>query len=120
VPGDGGGDDDRAGAPDAGDAGATPEGGHGVTSTTLRTGGIEVATPEGWQPIPVPDLGFGIAVPPGWEAALLSPDGLATLARSSPVVPGFVDDAHAAASTGGLVYAAGEDAPGAVSDVVVR
>lgn len=119
VPGDGGGGgDDRAGDPEA--TGDPEGGGHGVTSTTLRTGGIEVAAPEGWQAIPVPDLGFGIAVPPGWEAALLSPDGLATLARSSPVVPDFVDNAHAAAATGGLVYAAGEEAGGAISDVVVR
>lgn len=119
VPGDdGGGGDDRAGDPEA--TGDPEAGGHGVTSTTLRTGGIEVAAPEGWQPIPVPDLGFGIAVPPGWEAALLSPDGLATLARSSPAVPDFVDNAHAAAATGGLVYAAGEEAGGAISDVVVR
>ena len=128
VPGDdGGAGDDRAddpattdGARETGDPDTTGEGGHGATSTTLRTGGIEVAAPEGWQPIPVPDLGFGIAVPPGWEAALLSPDGLATLSRSSPVVPDFVDNAHAAAATGGLVYAAGEEAGGTISDVVVR
>jgi hypothetical protein len=121
VPGDGGeGGEDTAGDPGTAGTEATGDGGHGATSTTLNTGGIEVAAPEGWQPIPVPDLGFGIAVPPGWEAALLSPEGLATLARSSPVVPDFVDDAHAAAATGGLVYAAGEEAGGAISDVVVR
>ena len=121
VPGDGGGGgDETAGDPGTAGGEATGDDGHGATSTTLKTGGIDVAAPGGWQPIPVPDLGFGIAVPPAWEAALLSPDGLATLARSSPVVPDFVDNAHAAASTGGLVYAAGEEAGGAISDVVVR
>ena len=91
-----------------------------MPSTTLNTGGIDVAAPDGWLAIPVPDLGFGLAVPPGWEASLLSPEGLATLASASPAVPGFVDSAHQAAASGGLVYAAGEDAAGGVSDVMVR
>jgi hypothetical protein len=91
-----------------------------MPSTTLNTGGIDVAAPDGWQSIPVPALGFGIAVPPGWEATVLSPEGLATLAEASPAVPGFVDNAHAAAANRGLVYAAGEDAAGGVSDVMVR
>jgi hypothetical protein len=70
--------------------------------------------------IPVPDLGMGLAVPPGWEATLLSPEGLATLAGASPDVPDFTDLAHTAASQGGLVYAAGQDQAGGISDVVVR
>jgi hypothetical protein len=112
---DGDGDERSGRAGDsAGDTG-TP-----MTSTTVNTGGIEVAAPDGWLAIPVPDLGFGIAVPPGWEATVLSPEGLATLARSSPRVPGFVDLAHAAAGSGGLVYAAGQDAAGGISDVMVR
>lgn len=109
----GGGGDDAAGG-----AGGEPD--PALPSTTLATGGIEVDAPEGWQPIPVPDLGVGLAVPPGWEATLLSPEGLATLAEASPVVPDFVENAHAAASAGGLVYAAGEDGAGGVSDVIVR
>lgn len=110
------GGDDSGGDDAAGTGGDDPA----TTSTTLNTGGIEVDAPDGWQPIPVPDLGFGIAVPPGWEATLLSPDGLSTLANASPVVPGFVDNAHAAASAGGVVYAAGQDQAGGVSDVLVR
>jgi hypothetical protein len=100
--------------------GGAGDGGTRMTSTTVNTGGLEVAAPDGWLAIPVPDLGFGIAVPPGWEATVLSPEGLATLARSSPRVPGFVDLAHAAAGSGGLVYAAGQDAAGGISDVMVR
>jgi hypothetical protein len=113
VPGDGG----------AGDAGDAPaQGGHGdpLTSTTLATGGIEVDAPEGWQAIPVPALGFGVAVPPGWEATLLSPEGLEALSSAAPAVEGFVESAHAAAASGGLLYAAGEDDQGRVSDVLVR
>jgi hypothetical protein len=98
----------------------TPAGSQAATTTTINTGGIEVPAPEGWTAIPVPDLGMGLAVPPGWEATLLSPEGLATLAGASPAVPGFVDLAHSAASQGGLVYAAGQDTAGGISDVVVR
>jgi hypothetical protein len=61
-----------------------------------------------------------LAVPPGWEAVLLSPDGLATLSGATPAIPGFVEAATAAAAQGGLVYAAGQDASGQVSDVLVR
>lgn len=107
--GDGAGPGESAGDPDP-----------AMPSTTLATGGVEVDAPEGWQPIPVPDLGVGVAVPPAWEAALLSPEGLATLANASPAVPDLVDNAHAAAAAGGLVYAAGEDAGGGISDLVVR
>ena len=91
-----------------------------VTTTTMNTGGIEVAAPDGWQSIPAPDIGIGFAVPPGWEATLLSPEGLATLAGASPAVPGFADLAHAAAAQGGVIYAAGQDQAGGIRDVVVR
>jgi hypothetical protein len=108
VVGDGGGD--------------TAGGGSGgtVPTTTLATGDLDLQVPEGWQPIPVPALGFGLAVPPGWEAVLLSPDGLATLSGATPAIPGFVEAATAATAGGGLVYAAGQDASGQVSDVLVR
>jgi hypothetical protein len=113
----GDGDGDR----DAG-AGEAPASGHGDpgTSTTLATGGIVVDAPEGWQAIPVPALRFGIAVPPGWEATVLSPEGLEALSSAAPAVEGFVESAHAAAASGGLLYAAGVDDEGQVSDVLVR
>lgn len=110
--GDGGGDGASGG--DGRSAGA------GATSTTVNTGGVAVDTPEGWQTVPLADLRFGLAVPPGWEAVLLSPEGLATLAGASPAVPGFSDLAHAAAAGGGIFYAAGQDAAGGISDVEVR
>ncbi|HET9610645.1 MAG TPA: hypothetical protein VFP06_13640 [Acidimicrobiales bacterium] len=112
--GDGGGDTDDAAGDPAGDADTA------MPTTTLATGGVDVDAPDGWQPIPLPELGVGLAVPPGWEAVLLSPEGLATLANASPAVPDFVDSAHAAARAGGLLYAAGEDAAGGISDVVLR
>jgi hypothetical protein len=117
-----GGGDDEAPADETSTDEALPpaEGDGGMPTTTVRTGGIDVDAPDGWQVIPLPEVGFGIAVPPEWEAVALSPDGLATLAGASPVVPDFAESAHAAAAEGGLVYAAGEDAAGGVSDVMVR
>jgi hypothetical protein len=102
------GDDD-----DSSSSGAAP-------TTTINTGGLDIAAPDGWLAIPVPDLGFGVAVPPGWEATLLSPEGLSTLAGASPEVPDFAELAHAAAAQGGVLYAAGVDGAGGVSDLVVR
>jgi hypothetical protein len=103
-----------------GGGGASGKPGSAITSTTINAGGIQVDAPKRWEVIPVPDLGFGLAVPPGWEATLLSPQGLATLAGASPKVPEFTALAHAAAQSGGLLYAAGVDGQGGVSDVVVR
>jgi len=102
-----GGDDDAS-------DGASP------TSTTIDSGGIDVSAPDGWTAIPVAGLGFGIAVPPGWEATVLAPDVLESLERSSPHVPGFLDNAHAAAEAGAVLYAAGVDEAGRVADVKVR
>lgn len=111
------GDDGDDAAEDTEESGG---GGADVTTTTMNAGGIEVSAPDGWQRIPAPDIGIGFAVPPGWEATLLSPDGLATLSGASPAVPGFTDLAHAAAAQGGVIYAAGQDQAGGISDVVVR
>jgi hypothetical protein len=94
--------------------------GRSPTSTTIDTGGIEVSAPDGWTAIPVAGLGFGIAVPPAWEATVLAPDVLESLERSSPQVPGFLDNAHAAAEAGAVFYAAGVDEAGRVADVKVR
>jgi len=101
-----------------GDDGATD--GASPTSTTIDSGGIEVSAPDGWTAIPVTALGFGIAVPPGWEATVLAPGVLESLERSSPQVPGFLDNAHAAAEAGAVFYAAGVDEAGGVADVKVR
>lgn len=91
-----------------------------LPTTTVDAGGIEVAAPEGWQEVPVPQLGFGLAVPPGWESVVLDPEVLASLERSTPAVPGFVDAAHAAASSGSVFYGAGVDSQDRVTDLKVR
>ncbi len=86
----------------------------------MATGGIEVDAPDGWTAIPVPVLGFGLAVPPGWEATRLDAEGLSSTGQAEPVVPGFVAAAHSAAQSGAVFYAAGVDAEGRVADLSVR
>jgi hypothetical protein len=110
---------DDGGDPPAGDGGDGAAQGT-TTSTTIDTAGIEVEAPDGWQSIPVADLGFGVAVPPGWEAAVLSDEVLASLERSSPAVPGFLESAHHARRSGAVFYAAGQDDQGRVTDLKVR
>jgi hypothetical protein len=90
------------------------------TSTSMETGGIDVNAPDGWTAAPLPQFGFGIAVPPGWEAVVLSPEMLNSLNRSDPAVTGFIDAAHAAAEQGSVFYAAGEDRQGRVTDLKVN
>jgi hypothetical protein len=101
---------------DDGDVEPLPE----LPTTTVDAGGIEVAAPDGWQEVPVPQLGFGVAIPPGWEATVLDPEVLASLERSTPAVPGFVDAAHAALSSGSVFYGAGADEQDRVTDLKVR
>jgi hypothetical protein len=101
---------------DDGDADPLPS----MPTTTVDDGGIEVAAPEGWQEVPVPQMGFGLAIPPGWEATILAPEVLASLERSTPAVPGFIDAAHAAASSGSVFYGAGADDRDRVTDLKVR
>ena len=102
------------------DGGDDASNGGSPGSTTIDSGGIDVSAPDGWTAIPVASLGFGIAVPPGWEATVLAPEVLESLERSSPQVPGFLDNAHAAAEAGGVFYAAGVDGAGRVADAKVR
>jgi hypothetical protein len=91
-----------------------------MPTTTLDAGGIEVAAPDGWAAIPVPQMGFGLAVPNGWEATILDPEVLASLDRSTPAVPGFVEAAHGAAESGAVLYGAGADGEDRVTDLKVR
>jgi hypothetical protein len=119
----GGDGDDRDGNDrDGGDGGydqGAPAPGDGTT-TSMETGGIEVAAPEGWRAVPLPRLGFGVAIPDAWEAAVLREDVLSDLASAAPVVPGFLDAAHAAAESGAVLYAAGVDTEDRVTDLKVR
>jgi len=100
--------------------GAADDGDTALTSTTIPTGGLEIDAPDGWEAIPLRALGFGVALPADWESVVLSGDGLARIAEAAPVVPDFVEAAHAAAGTGSVFYAAGVDGDGHVTDLKVR
>jgi hypothetical protein len=89
-------------------------------STTIDAGDLEIAAPDGWDAIPLPALGFGLALPSDWESVVLSAEGLERLADAAPAVPGFVDAAHNAAASGAVLYAASADAEGRVTDLKVR
>lgn len=90
------------------------------TTTTIDAGDIEISAPNGWREVPLPTLGFGLAVPESWEAVLLSEEGLDALVQADPAVPGFAEAAEATASGGGLFYAAGVEASDRVTDLKVR
>jgi hypothetical protein len=116
---------DEGGAEGDGDAAQTeesdPEADQATsTSTTIDAGDLEIAAPNGWREIPLPTLGFGLAVPEQWEAVVLSEEGLDALAQADPAVPGFADAARATAESGGVFYAAGVEADDRVTDLKVR
>src|SRR5690606_31306236 len=75
---------------------------------------------DGWREVPVPSLGFGVAIPPTWEAVVLTDEALEALARSAPVVEGLTAAARNARAAGSLLYAAGQSQDGSVSDLKVR
>jgi len=100
--------------------GAADDGDAASSSTTMATGGLEIEPPDGWYAVPLPALGFGLALPPRWESVVLSGEGLSRLAEATPAVPGFVDAAHNAAESGAVLYAAGVDDADRVTDLKVR
>lgn len=91
-----------------------PENPHGFP--VPDPGDLDVDVPEGWSPVPLPSLGVGLAIPWTWEATLLTDEGLARIEEFSQN-PGFVDAARNARASGALLYGAGMDAQGRVSDL---
>jgi len=84
-----------------------------------EAGGIAVPELPGTTPAPFPSLGFGLAVPQGWNATRLSEGDLDRLADAELAEPFFYDAAEAVAATGALFYAAGIDEEGRVAEIKV-
>jgi len=84
-----------------------------------ETGSIEVPEIPGTTPAPFPSLGFGIAIPQGWNATRLLEGDLDRLADAELAEPFFYEAAQATASTGALFYAAGIDDEGRVAEIKV-
>jgi hypothetical protein len=79
---------------------------HG-TSTTLDFGDLDLVVPVGYQPVPLPKLGFGLAVPDGWQVSLVTDDALRRLENAQLADPAFLDSARQAGASGAILYAAG-------------
>lgn len=84
-----------------------------------EAGGIEVPEIPGTFAAPVPSLGFGIAVPMGWNATLLSDAALDRLADADLEEGFFLDAARNVAASGAVFYAAGIDDAGRVAEIKV-
>jgi hypothetical protein len=81
-------------------------------------GDLELEVPEGYVGVPLPSLGIGFAIPRTWEAVVLTDEALERV-EAVTANPGFVDAARNARASGALLYGAGIDAQGRVSDLKV-
>jgi hypothetical protein len=82
-------------------------------------GSIEVPEVPGTFAAAFPSLGFGLAVPQGWNATRLAEGDLERLASADLAEPFFLDAARAVAATGAVFYAAGVDDQGRVAEIKV-
>ena len=90
-----------------------------ITTQAPESGDIDVPEVPDTFPVAVPSLGFGVAVPEGWQATLLSEEALERLDGARLAQPFFLEAARNAASTGAILYAAGIDRAGQVADLKV-
>lgn len=112
------GDDDEAGPPPADplpDQSELP--GHGTAGAD--SGDLDAPDIPGTTFAPFPSLGFGIAVPQGWNATRLDDEAFARLEDAELAEPFFLDAARNVASTGAVFYAAGVDDEGRVAEIKV-
>lgn len=89
------------------------------TTQAPKTGGLDIPDIPRTFSVPVPSLGFGIAVPEDWQATLLSEEALSRLGAADLSRPGFVDAAHTVARTGAVFYAAGVGEEGSVAELKI-
>lgn len=89
------------------------------TTAPADTGGIDVPEIPGTFPAAVPSAGFGIAVPEGWQATVLSEDALARLEEAALARPSFLDAARQLFEAGAVFYAAGVDDQDRVSELKI-
>lgn len=89
------------------------------TSPEADPGDLEVPDIPGTTFAPFPSLGFGIAIPQGWNATRLDEEALERLGEARLAEPFFLDAAQNVASTGALFYAAGVDDQGRVAEIKV-
>lgn len=92
-----------------------------ITTTTRspESGGIDVPEIPGTYPAAIPSAGFGIAVPEGWQATLLTEDALERLEEATLARPSFLGAAQQVAASGAIFYAAGVDDRGRVAELKI-
>lgn len=88
-------------------------------SPDAEAGDIEVPEIPGTFAAPVPSLGFGVAVPLGWNATLLSEAALDRLADADLQETFFLEAARNVAASGAVFYAAGIDDEGRVAEIKI-
>lgn len=96
-----------------------PVGDHTPTTQAPETGGIEVPEIPGTFPAAIPSLGFGIAVPQGWQATVLTDEAIERLEAATLTQPSFVEAAKNVFASGAVFYAAGVDDEGRVGELKV-
>jgi hypothetical protein len=89
------------------------------TGPRPEAGSIDVPELPGTYPAPFPSLGFGLAVPQGWNATRLTPEALEQLERAELAEPFFLEASRATAAAGAVFYAAGVDDQGRVAEIKV-
>jgi hypothetical protein len=90
------------------------------TGPDTATGDVDVPEVPDTFPVALPSLGFGIAIPQGWNATRLSDEALERLEDADLREQFFLDAARAVAETGALFYAAGIDDEGRVAEIKVE
>lgn len=95
-----------------------------VITTTSQpepiTGGLEVPELPNTYAAPIPSLGFGVAVPEGWQSVVLSEEGLARIEDAVLADDAFAEAAFRVAAAGAIFYAAGVDQQGRVDSLEVQ
>ena len=111
--------DDDAAPPTTTTSTSAPVGDHSPTTQQPETGGIDVPDIPGTFPAAIPSLGFGIAVPEGWQATVLTDDAIERLEAATLTQPSFVEAAKNVMASGAVFYAAGVDDEGRVGELKV-
>lgn len=89
------------------------------TTPEADAGDLEAPDVPGTTFAPFPSLGFGIAIPQGWNATRLDEEAFERLEAADLAEPFFLDAARNVASTGAVFYAAGVDEQGRVAEIKV-
>ena len=90
------------------------------TSPDAETGDLEEPDVPGTTFAPFPSLGFGIAIPAGWNATRLDDEAFERLEDADLAQPFFLEAARNVAAIGAVFYAAGIDAEGRVAEIKVE